>query len=122
MEQKAVSDPQVVQAGASLPRAATADSFAQAIWAPQPTRSSRTAAFGQTDMAAQIRSKFENLVRASPLPKASLPSCLGVRCPRLLHAVVYVADVVLGFPLVNKLFSSQGIPVCAGCRTAYQPR
>ncbi|KAL0031794.1 hypothetical protein WJX79_007784 [Trebouxia sp. C0005] len=69
MEQKAVSDPQVVQAGASLPRAATADSFAQAIWAPQPTRSSRTAAFGQTDMAAQIRSKFENLVRASPLPK-----------------------------------------------------
>ena len=74
MEQKAVSKPQVVPA--PQPRAATADSFAQAIWAPQPTRSSSTAAFGQTDMAAQIRAKFENLVRASPLPKASLPSFL----------------------------------------------
>ncbi len=78
MEQKAVSNPQVVQAAALLPHAATADSFAQAIWAPQPTRSSSTAAFGQTDMAAQIRAKFENLVRASPMPKASLASCQSV--------------------------------------------
>lgn len=78
MEQKAVSNPQVVQAAAPQPHTATTDSFAQAIWAPQPTRSSSTAAFEQTDMAAQIRAKFENLVRASPLPKASLLSCLGV--------------------------------------------
>ncbi len=41
-----------------------------------------------------------------------------------MHAIVEVADLVVRFLLllVNKLFSSENMVVCAGCRTAYQPR
>ncbi len=41
-----------------------------------------------------------------------------------MHAIVEVADLVVRFLLllVNKLFSNENMVVCAGCRTAYQPR
>ena len=39
-----------------------------------------------------------------------------------MHAIVDVADLVIGSLLVNKLFSTEDTSVCAGCRTAYQPR
>ncbi len=39
-----------------------------------------------------------------------------------MHAIVDVADLVIGFLLVKELFASENMSVCAGCRTAYQPR
>ena len=56
---------------APQPRHAASDASAEAVWAPQASRLSANVLNGQDEMAKQIRAKFENLVRANPLPKAS---------------------------------------------------
>ncbi len=68
MEHAAVAKPQVTQLRVPQPHS---DSLAQAIWAPRPSNVPQAAALGPDDIARQIRAKFENLVRASPLPKVS---------------------------------------------------
>ena len=63
------------QVHAPRPHSTVSDNIGQAIWAPLAFRPPQPVAYGQDDMARQIRAKFENLVRASPLPKASLACC-----------------------------------------------
>ena len=57
---------------APQPRHTASGASAQAVWAPQASGLSANALYGQDDIAKQIRAKFENLVRASPLPKARI--------------------------------------------------
>ena len=66
---------------APRPRAIAAENCTQASRAAPAASSPQLPVLGTDDIAKQIRAKFENLVRASPLPKvahsscASLPSC-----------------------------------------------
>ena len=47
--------------------------------APRPVESSSAAAFNRSELARQIRANFENLVRASPLPRVR-KDLTGVAC------------------------------------------
>ena len=54
---------------APRPRIPAPDSHALALYAPVAAISAQKSSSTQDDIAKQIRAKFENLVRASPLPK-----------------------------------------------------
>lgn len=60
---------------APRPRLPTFNSHAKLTQAPPSAGSPQLPSFGQDDMAKQIRAKFENLVRASPLPKVPFMNC-----------------------------------------------
>ena len=64
--------PQAPVLHAPQPRFPTYHSQSKLVWAPQAAGSPQLPTVGQDDMAQQIRAKFENLVRASPLPKVDM--------------------------------------------------
>lgn len=57
---------------APRPRLPMSNSHVTLSRPPEAAGSPQLPAFDQDDMAKQIRAKFENLVRASPLPKVAL--------------------------------------------------
>ena len=59
---------------APQPRFPSSHSHSKPAWAPEDAGSPQLPS-GQDDMAKQIRAKFENLVRASPLPKVAIITC-----------------------------------------------
>lgn len=60
---------------APRPRLPISSSHAKLAWVPSATGSPQLPASNRDDIAKQIRAKFENLVRASPLPKVAVIMC-----------------------------------------------